>query len=133
TRSRTGCAALDAGADDYLTKPFSIEELRARVRARVRRNPGERPAVLTVGDLRLDPAARTVCRGTTAISPRDDQGGLTGQRDAQALQPDEDEHGPVAVAGDEVADAHRRTSLSTRGPPDTRTRTSPLHMLLRIL
>jgi two-component system, OmpR family, response regulator len=59
---------LDAGADDYVTKPFSIEELRARVRALVRRNPGERPAVLTVGDLRLDPAARTVYRGNTAIS-----------------------------------------------------------------
>jgi two-component system OmpR family response regulator len=59
---------LDVGADDYVTKPFSIEELRARVRALVRRNPGERPAVLTVGDLRLDPAARTACRGSTAIS-----------------------------------------------------------------
>ena len=59
---------LDVGADDYLTKPFSINELRARVRALVRRNPSERPSVLTAGDLRLDPAARTVCRGSTTIS-----------------------------------------------------------------
>jgi two-component system, OmpR family, response regulator len=59
---------LDVGADDYVTKPFNIEELRARVRALVRRSLGERPAVLTVGDLTLDPAARTVCRGSTSIS-----------------------------------------------------------------
>jgi two-component system OmpR family response regulator len=59
---------LDVGADDYVTKPFNIEELRARVRALVRRSLGERPAVLTVGDLTLDPAARTVCRGSTPIS-----------------------------------------------------------------
>lgn len=59
---------LDAGADDYLTKPFDISELRARVRALVRRGPVERPAVLVFGDLQLDPAARTVRRGGTPIS-----------------------------------------------------------------
>jgi two-component system OmpR family response regulator len=59
---------LDAGADDYVTKPFDIGELRARVRALVRRTLGERPAVLTAGDLVLDPAARTVHRGSTPIS-----------------------------------------------------------------
>ena len=59
---------LDAGADDYVTKPFDIEELRARVRALVRRTLGERPAVLTVGDLTLDPAAHAACRGGTPIS-----------------------------------------------------------------
>jgi two-component system OmpR family response regulator len=59
---------LDAGADDYVTKPFEIEELRARVRALIRRGPGERPAVLTIGDLVLDPAGRTVRRGDTPIS-----------------------------------------------------------------
>jgi two-component system OmpR family response regulator len=59
---------LDCGADDYVTKPFDIGELRARVRALVRRGAGERPAVLQVGDLILDPAARTVRRGDTPIS-----------------------------------------------------------------
>src|SRR5262249_31083762 len=59
---------LDAGADDYVTKPFHIEDLRARVRALVRRKLGERPAVVTVGDLTLDPAARTVHRGSTLVS-----------------------------------------------------------------
>jgi two-component system, OmpR family, response regulator len=60
-------AGLDAGADDYLPKPFSFAELLARLRALVRRGSAERPAVLEVGDLRLDPATREVWRGETAI------------------------------------------------------------------
>jgi two-component system, OmpR family, response regulator len=58
---------LDGGADDYLTKPFSLAELVARLRALVRRGPVERPTVLEVGDLRLDPATREVWRGKHEI------------------------------------------------------------------
>jgi len=61
-------AGLDGGADDYLTKPFSYSELFARLRAVVRRGPAERPAVLEVGDLRMDPARRRVWRGEADIS-----------------------------------------------------------------
>ncbi len=58
---------LDSGADDYLTKPFSIAELRARLRALVRRGAAERPAILELGDLRLDPATQQVWRGEVEI------------------------------------------------------------------
>ena len=60
-------AGLDAGADDYLPKPFSFVELLARLRALVRRGATERPAVLDVGDLRLDPAARRAWRGDVEL------------------------------------------------------------------
>ncbi|GIF78071.1 response regulator transcription factor [Asanoa siamensis] len=53
---------LDCGADDYLTKPFSYVVLLARLRALLRRGAPARPAVLEAGDLRLDPAQRTVTR-----------------------------------------------------------------------
>jgi two-component system OmpR family response regulator len=61
-------AGLDRGADDYLVKPFSFAELLARLRALARRGPVERPVVLEVGDLRLDPATHQVWRGDEAIS-----------------------------------------------------------------
>jgi two-component system, OmpR family, response regulator len=60
-------AGLDGGADDYLVKPFSFGELLARLRAVSRRGSAARPAVLEVGDLRLDPATRQVRRGKTEI------------------------------------------------------------------
>ncbi|GIJ67201.1 response regulator transcription factor [Virgisporangium ochraceum] len=65
--------ALDLGADDYLTKPFSFPVLLARLRALVRRGAPQRPVVLTAGDLEVDPAARRVSRAGTpvAVTPRE--------------------------------------------------------------
>ncbi|HJR45791.1 MAG TPA: response regulator transcription factor [Actinomycetota bacterium] len=60
--------ALDTGADDYLTKPFSYVVLVARLRALIRRGAGERPSVLDAGDLSFDPAARVARRGGSEIA-----------------------------------------------------------------
>jgi two-component system, OmpR family, response regulator len=66
-------AGLDAGADDYLAKPFSFSELLARLRALARRGGVERPTEVRVGDLRLDPATRRVWRGEAEVrlSPKE--------------------------------------------------------------
>ena len=64
---------LDSGADDYLTKPFAFDELLARLRSLVRRGPHERPSILQIGGLVLDPAAHAAWRGSEPIrlSPKE--------------------------------------------------------------
>jgi DNA-binding response OmpR family regulator len=60
-------AGLDAGADDYVVKPFALEEVLARLRALERRAPELRPAVMTVADLQVDPSARSATRAGEPI------------------------------------------------------------------
>jgi len=68
---------LSSGSDDYLTKPFAVDELRARALALGRRAPRKRPTILTVGDLALDPASRMVRRGDQPIALRPKEFALT--------------------------------------------------------
>jgi two-component system OmpR family response regulator len=65
---RDRVAGLDVGADDYLTKPFSFSELLARIRALLRRGAAQRPSILRVDDLALDPAMHHVSRSGTPIT-----------------------------------------------------------------
>jgi DNA-binding response OmpR family regulator len=73
---------LDTGADDYLTEPVSYAVLLARLRALLRREARERPVVLAAGDLRLDPASRTVSRAGRDIEAAAGTAGLREAREA---------------------------------------------------
>jgi two-component system OmpR family response regulator len=70
---RNRVTGLDAGADDYLVKPFAFDELLARLRALLRRAPSERPVMLEAGDMRADPVTRTVTRSgrSVVLTPRE--------------------------------------------------------------
>ncbi|MGC4029986.1 MAG: response regulator transcription factor [Steroidobacteraceae bacterium] len=72
-RLQDGVSALDSGADDYLVKPFDIHDLGARLRAIVRRSRGRAAPVIECGDVRVEPASRSVTRGgeIVEVSPRE--------------------------------------------------------------
>ena len=101
--------ALDTGADDFLSKPFSFVVLVARLRAILRRGAAPRPAVLVVGDLQLDPATREVHRG-------DDLVDLTGPRVRAARAP----HAPPAGGRGQVRPARGRVGPRERCRPQRR-------------
>ena len=102
-------AGLDGGADDYLVKPFEFAELGARLRALARRGPRERPAVLQVGDLRLDPAERRVWRGDDGDRPVGDRARAAGGVHAPAGRGAE----PARPAGGRLGRASTRTDRTS--------------------
>ena len=104
-------AGLDSGADDYLVKPFAFAELLARLRALARRGDGERPAVLVVDDLRLDPATREVTRGSTPDLAL-----------GQGVRPARDVHAPAGRGAVAAAPARARLGLRLRQPLERRRR-----------
>jgi CheY-like chemotaxis protein len=108
-------AGLDAGADDYLTKPFSLAELLARLRALVRRGDVERPTELIVGDLRLDPGSRRVWRGMTEVQ--------LSPKEFALLETFMRRPGTGAV---EIAAARARVGFRLREPLERRGRLRPL-------
>ena len=101
--------ALDTGADDYLTKPFSYGVLLARLRALLRRGARERPAVLSAGDLRLDPAARRAWRGADELA-------LTARELALLELPAP----PARRGGVQTRHPRPRVGLRLRGRPEHR-------------
>ena len=104
-------AGLDSGADDYLVKPFAFAELLARLRALARRGDPERPAVLTVGDLRLDPATREVARGVD-----------TDRLVSQGVRAARDVHATAGRGALAAAPTRARLGLRLREPLERRRR-----------
>ena len=107
-------AGLDTGADDYLVKPFAFAELLARLRALARRGDAERPSVLEVGDLRLDPATPG--------------GQARGQRDplvGEGVRAARDVHAPARPGALPPAPARARLGLRLREPLERRRRLRP--------
>ena len=108
-------AGLDGGADDYLAKPFSFAELLARLRALARRGPVERPAVLEVGTLKLDPAA------PPRLARRH-----RGQPVGQGVPAAGDVHAPPGRGALALPAARARVGLRLREPLEHRRRLRPL-------